>query len=344
MKSIVKLAMLALFILASNFSLAFSWQAQCPDVMERGHVNVLTINLLFSEVENREDRLTIIADFMEEQEREGEPIDLVLLQEVVGGSLSGTVNSTLDLKNLLAERGLGYNLRYRLANGLPKILTVGNAILSRCKIIFTISKTLPFVTEEPFEGFEIPLRRKVMMSRVKIPGFGKINVYNTHLCAFCDPIEERLEQAKVLMDFIKDVENFIWWDKNPVILGGDFNTNLNIEDDWTVYDLITQDYGFVDTYAKAGECSNDLTLSCCQDYGDPGCTFAVSTDNPYAINPFTGEPELPKRIDYIFIRGKRIGTKGSFVVFNTHPHWVSDHSGVLTKINLFLCDSDELLY
>lgn len=340
MKFLIKLATLALLFGTADFSAALSWQAQCPDTMERGHVNVLTINVLFSEVKNRKDRLILIADFIKQQEQEKEPIDVVLLQEVVGGPLAGTVNSALDLKNLLAESGLEYNLRYRLANGVPKILTVGNAILSRCKILFTISKTLPFATEEPFDGFQIPLRRNVMMSRVIIPGFGKINVYNTHLCAFCDPIEERLKQARVLMDFIRDVENFIWWDKNSVILGGDFNTNLNNPDDISVYDLITQEdfinnKRFIDSYATAGECPNDLTLSCCEDYGDPGCTFAVSTDNPYAINPFTGEPELPQRIDYVFVLGLEI--LDSVVVFRSGTKgdpWVSDHSGVLTRIKL----------
>ncbi len=329
MKSIVRLVAFTSLILVANFSLALSWQAQCPDVIERGHLTVLTINVLFSEVENREDRLTIIADFMEQQEREGEPIDLVLLQEVVGGPLSGTVNSALDLNNLLVDRGLEYNLRYRLANGIPGILTVGNAILSRCRVLFTISKTLPFVTEEPFEGFEIPLRRKVMMSRVKIPGFGKINVYNTHLCAFCDPIKERLKQAKVLMDFIRNVEDFIWWDKNPVILGGDLNANLNTIGDIFVYALITN-RGFADTYATHNDC-----FSCCSEEEErfDGCTWGVP-GNPYAFNPFTWRREEPKRIDYIFIRGKRIQTKDSFVVFKAHPHWVSDHSGVLTRIKL----------
>jgi maltose 6'-phosphate phosphatase len=330
MKSLIKLATLAFLIVIFHFSVAFSWQAQCPDVMERGYLNVLTINVLFSEVEDREDRLTIIADFMkQQQEGENGPIDLVLLQEVVGGPLSGTVNSALNLKSLLAARGLEYNLSYRLANGVPNIFMVGNAILSRCKILFTLSKTLPFATEEPFDDFQIPLRRNVMMARVKIPGFGKINVYNTHLCAFCDPIEERLEQAKVLMEFIRGVENFIWWDKNPVILGGDFNTNLNNLDNTPLYNLII-DEGFIDTYATANGC-----MSCCsEEEGIDGCTFAVP-GNPYTFNPFTGQGEEAKRIDYIFIKGERIQTEDSLVVFNTHPDWVSDHSGVLTRMKLF---------
>jgi len=47
----------ALLVLLANFSLAWSWQAQCTDVAARGYLNVLTINLLFSEVEDREIRL-----------------------------------------------------------------------------------------------------------------------------------------------------------------------------------------------------------------------------------------------------------------------------------------------
>ena len=151
------ISFVVLLILIPKFSSAWSSQAKCPDVSERGYLNVLTINVLFSEIQDRDLRLNRIATYIKNC---GKPIDIILLQEVVGGPLSGTVNSSLDLKNKLAEgdNGIQYNLRYRLANGIPGLFTVGNAILSRCKIIFTISKTLPFVTEEPFNGFEIPLR------------------------------------------------------------------------------------------------------------------------------------------------------------------------------------------
>ena len=55
--------------------------------------------------------------------------------------------------------------------------------------------------------------------------------------AFCDPTE-RLQQTQVLLDFIRMVERFIWWDENPVILGGDFNINLNITEEREAYDQI----------------------------------------------------------------------------------------------------------
>lgn len=303
---------------------SFSWplQARCDDVAGRGYLNVLTINLLFSEIENRETRLQTIADFIAGQT---DHVDIILLQEVVGGSLAGTENSSLDLQYLLAVRGLGYNLSYRLANGLPGVLSVGNAILSRCEILYTLSQTLPFVTEVIFDGIQIPLKRNVMMCRVSVPEFGKIDVYNTHLCAYCDPLE-RLEQANVLMSFLRSVEYLIT-DNNPIILGGDFNVDLNIPDNFLVYDLITQDDGCTDTYTEANGC-----VECCITKTDPGCTYGVD-DNPYAVNPFTGLREPPARIDYVFQKGEQISTRYSTVVFNSAP-WVSDHSAVITGVDI----------
>jgi maltose 6'-phosphate phosphatase len=262
----------------------------------------------------------------------GEPVDVILLQEVVGGLLSGAVNSALDLKNLLAEEGIDYNLRYRLANGVPGLLSVGNAILSRCEIAFTVDRTLPFVTEEPFAGIQVPLRRKAMMCRIKIPRYGKLHVYNVHLCAFCDPLE-RLIQTYEMLDFIDDVERFVWG-TNPIILGGDFN----IEDDRIdsnggapEYDLIVE-AGFTDTYALKGECP--AAPVCCDDATGDGCTYAVP-GNPYAADPFTGLTEPPVRIDYIFEQGfGDDGISESTVLFKSEDNWVSDHSGVLTKFAL----------
>ena len=332
MKSFIRCAPLAcslvalLLLSAADPSLASSGEARCLDVAARGKINVLTINLLFSEIRNRETRLESIANFLQQQADAGEPVDIVLLQEVVGGPLSRTRNSSLDLANLLASKGLNYNLRYRMANGLQQILSVGNSILSRCEIVLTLSKTLPFESEELLEGFQIPLRRKVIMTRVEVPGFGKINVYNTHLCPFCDP-GERLEQAQVLMSFIDMVEGLIAG-KNPIILGGDFNTNRNLPGDLPVYNLITQDKQFTDTFASFNSCTD----CCSQGEGFAGCTFAVA-GNPFATNPFTGQPEDPVRIDYIFTKGGSLTIDSSVVVFNSDP-WVSDHSGVLTRITL----------
>jgi maltose 6'-phosphate phosphatase len=279
-------------------------------------LRILTINLLFSEVRQRDERLSIIAEFLEEN-----PVDIVLLQEVVGGVLAGTANSAFDLRRKLGCLGLDYELSYRMANGLPGLLAVGNAILSRYPIEFTVAKTLPFESEEIFQGIEVPLKRRVIMSRIKIPDFGPVNVYNTHLCAFCNP-SERFAQTEVLVRFILDLERLIPA-ANPIILGGDFNIpDEGIPSDPS-YALIT-DAGFIDSYGDANGCSN-----CCSEYGF-GCTYAVG-DNPYAFNPFTHERGETVRIDYIFLKGD-YEIISSDVVFTGPQDWVSDHSAVLTKV------------
>ena len=311
-------------VVIGGLALSSARQAEGSDSV----LNVMTINLLFSEVENRDMRLETIADFVEHFD---EPIDLILLQEVAGGTLFKTVNSALDLKNKLAAKDLNYNLSYRMANGLPGLVTVGNAILSRHEILFTMAATLPFESEEIFQGLEIPLKRKATMSRINVPGVGKVNVYNTHLCAYCDA-QERLEQTKVLIDFVKTVEWLIPG-SNPIILGGDFNipdalvkTGFAPE-----YDLITGN-GFTDSYASySDEC---VDAQCCDinDSAATGCTFAV-VGNPYANNLFTGEPEVSVRIDYIFVK-KVSQLLSSEVFLNQETFWVSDHSTLITRILL----------
>jgi maltose 6'-phosphate phosphatase len=199
------------------------WQKgnpQCYEVAVRGYLNVLTINILFSEVENRDTRLEIIGDFAAENN-----VDVILIQEVVGGFLADTENSAEDLRNiLLTKHHLDYNLKTAFETGVPGILATSNALLSRCGIRFNLVKRLPRGTEIVINGRPVKLARNVMMSRLNIPFIGRINVYNTHLCAACD-IDERDEQLEVLLDFLNTVEKLIpGEDLN--ILGGDFNFDL----------------------------------------------------------------------------------------------------------------------
>jgi maltose 6'-phosphate phosphatase len=276
-----------------------------------GYLKIMTLNLLFLEVQHRDERLAAIADYMLVDD-----VDVVLLQEVVGGALSGTFNSALDLKTLLAEGGGDYDLSYRMANGLPGLLTVGNAILSRCPIRYTVARRLPFVSEVLLpNGIEIPLKRKVMMSRIKVGRWKSINVYNTHLCAFCSP-EGRLSQVAVASDFVKDVEALIPG-RNPIIFGGD----LNAQSDSGEYAAFTDGLGLLDTYAAV---NSPLDPMQCDPTFD--CTFDTGGDD--YDNPYTDDP--PVRIDYIFTRG--LEPFESAVVFNGPDGFVSDHSAVVTWV------------
>jgi len=303
--------------------LTWAVQVACPDVSGRNYINVLTLNLLFSEIENRDLRLTRIADFVNQETESGNPIDVILLQEVVGGALAQTNNSSIDLLSLLARRSLHYNLRYKMVNGVSGFLSVGDAILTRCAVKSALAITLPAESEEVFDGVHIALKRNVLMARIDVPGFGSIDIYDTHLCSGCSA-SDRFQQTLVLMRIVKVVEMRMPGN-NSIILGGDFNTDLNIPDNVPLYNLITGN-GFVDTYAVFNHCT-----SCCTPHDLSGCTFAVPGD-PFATDLITGASEQPARIDYMFIKG--LGpVLESEVVLKGDPLWVSDHSGVLSKIS-----------
>jgi maltose 6'-phosphate phosphatase len=327
-----------LFLLPSNAS---AWWLnsgpQCEDVAGRGYINVLTFNILFfSEEASVETRLEPIVDFLFQQNELEDPVDFIFLQEVVGGvlALSDFTNSARRLKEMLSElevEELEYNLRTAFEIGLPGLFYTGNAILSRCEIKFSLVKRLPRESEIEILGRVIKLPRNVQMARLKIPDFGKLNAYNTHLCAGCTAVE-RGEQLEALFDFMYAVENFIPGE-DPILLAGDFNIDrFRTVGEEILYDTIIND-GFVDAYAEG--VPNGLTLDdLCPDEVDPDkhCTVGVTAFD------LDGEGKA-RRIDYIF--EKDFGEAfGSTVVFNPVIDLlepivsVSDHSAVLTKIRL----------
>ena len=328
------LGLLAGLLLAAA-PLAGARAADCNDLDRRGYAQVLTLNLLFSEVEQREARFQAIADFLDGLE---DPVDFILLQEVVGGALVGTDNSAADLRALLeATTGEDYELRTVFEAGLPGVLTNSNAILSRCDIRFHFARFLP-PSSETFEvgDLSIPISRNIMMVRVKVPGFGRLNLYNTHLCAGDCTVPELADQAEAATDFVKDVERFFsFFRRRPHILGGDFNQD-NFRGSGTpgvfgpelfIYDDIVVGEDFQDAYADAvGLPLNELCEN--EDAADEHCTVGVSTlDGNNA-----------RRIDYLFTRGFGPVIDGR-VVFNNEVAGgigpgVSDHAGVLVRVNL----------
>lgn len=293
---------------------------QCADVANRKHLNILSINLLFSEIETRDQRLEAIAEFAAKT-----PADIILLQEVVGGPLAHTTNSALDLQRKLNARAHDYELHTAFETGLPGLLVVANAVLSRCEIDFKITKRLPRASELNFQGHDIKLPRNVMMTRINIPGSGKMNIYNTHLCAKCSA-DELSAQLDVLLPFIDKVEAFFPRD-NPVILGGDFNIDrfrVDPFEERPFYDRVI-DAGFTDAYAMSKPLEN---LCAVAEQADIHCTVGVST---------LDAGDAARRIDYVFV-DKVKGVHESRVVFNTlvdpNQPTVSDHAGVFISVAL----------
>jgi maltose 6'-phosphate phosphatase len=270
-----------LIILLFHASSSRAQEAQCSDVWDRGHLNVLTINLAFFEIARRDGRLERLAEFASAKALAGEPIDIFLIQEGAAGGLVGTNSSPRDLRDKLQERELAYNLSTAFGAGIPGILTIANAVLSRCEIDFKISKFLPTTFEQieigGIGGLVIPITRNVMMVRLKIPGaprhFRRINVYNTHLCTGSNSslvveginvsasgctVAERKGQLVSVLKFVKTIERvFSFYDGKPHVLGGDFNIDNfrggepeQFGTEKPLYDIITG-AGFNDAYAKS---------------------------------------------------------------------------------------------
>jgi maltose 6'-phosphate phosphatase len=311
------IATLAAGLVAPCAASAGSGDPRCDDVDQRGHLNVLTINLLFSEIAHRNDRLESVADFATQN-----AVDVIFLQEVVAGRLVGTTNSAKDLQQDLADRGATYELRSALEVGVPLLAGVGNAILSRCDIIFHTVRRLPPGTED-IGNRNIKLPRNVLMARIDIPDRGRVDVYDTHLCAGCD-FSERSEQLSRALGFIGTIESRV---RNalPVVFAGDFNIDRFQDGEDALYQAIVA--GFADAYAVSqGEPLDEL----CENRSAPDehCTIGVSD---------FGDAENAERIDYVFGRGFP-GVPSGRVVFNpkTNPGQssVSDHSGVFVQLPL----------
>lgn len=345
------LALGALLVLPVNAPAA----AACDDVATRGALNVLTINLLFSEVEMRDDRLREIAGFAARNE-----VDVILLQEVVSGALVETGNSARDLEDILSsEQGLDYELHTAIEAGVPGVLLSANAVLSRCDIRLKLVRQLPPGRELDVGGEALPFPRNVMLSRLSVPGFGRISVYNTHACADCTA-RERDRQVRAMLDFVEDTQALLPG-TDPVVLGGDLNTDrLRRPAEDRTYRRILGD-GFVDAYAEAVVDPPDLL---CDDtmVADEHCTFGVSplrsASEADALAlllelPFLAgsrslfelflddledpDPPAARRIDYVFARGFLTVLDG-LVVFNPlvvpgEPA-VSDHGGVFVSLAL----------
>jgi maltose 6'-phosphate phosphatase len=217
----------------------------------------------------------------------------------------------------------------------------GNSILNRCKIKFSIVKRLSRESEIEIFGRVIKLPRNVQMARIKVPGFGKLNAYNTHLCAGCS-IDERDEQLGELFDFLDLIENFIPG-TDPILLAGDFNIDIfkdKGQDDFgpekeALYEDIT-DRGFVDAYAEVfGDPSLPGTLlGLCrnEDDGDVHCTVGITAFDEL-------DPGNASRIDYVFRWGFGSATAAEVffnpTVDNNEPdELVADHSAAYIEIPL----------
>jgi len=290
-----------------------------------GELSVLNINVLFTEVGNLETSFGHIADFVAQS-----GVDVILLQEVVGGITTGTDNSALELSRILSEKyGLEFNVVTAWDMGESNTFINGNAILSKCKIIKADAKKIS--TPGEIGTTAVSLSRNIQLAVIEIPGYGNVNVYNIHLCAKCDKPERELQLDRALAWIAETNTN-----SKFAILGGDMNFDRfnNGASERHLWYKIT-DTGFIDAYAdyminNKGEtldtlCEGDYPGQE-QDVADEHCTKGVTDLNS----------KNPQRVDYIFTRNAGEITAAK-VVFNNvvdpQQPGISDHAGVFVEIN-----------
>lgn len=231
-----------------------------------------------------------------------------------------------DSKNLAkgaALAGLSFNI---YAPAEQRLLTSGLTTFSAYEIVESDFK--PFQYSSHADALA---EKGVSFSRVKIPGVGLVDVYNTHFQAMKDkadgPVDRfllkatswvipgfdmprdeiRAHDVQVLLDLIKEKDQ-----GNPILVLGDFNT----QDKQPVYDLLVK-AGLKDSFNEANP-------------RDPGYTSDGKT------NPYKSNPDNRKRVDYVFYRpGKETEVKvvSSKLAFNqaVEGMFVSDHYGVHTR-------------
>lgn len=211
-----------------------------------------------------------------------------------------------------------------------RLLTSGLSTFSQYEIVESGFK--PFV----FGSHADALAEKgVSFSRIRVPGGGMIDVYNTHFQAAKDKADGALDKlwlksmaqlfpgydmprddirahdAQVLIDYVKANDA-----GHPVIILGDFNTR----EDQPVYRQLREALGLQDAFRESHP-------------DDPGYTSDGLT------NPYKDNPEARKRVDYIFYRpGQNMDLQvlSAKLAFDqaVDGMFVSDHYGVETRFQL----------
>ncbi len=231
--------------------------------------------------------------------------DVIGVQEVMG-------DGTHTLAHELAL-GLGYGVVYGEAKPLAGGITFGNAALARFPITKRAVARLP--------GLDTDEQRSALFSEIETPG-GILPFVVTHLAWRLHHGYVREAQVAALATAI-DEHAHVDAARLPLVLCGDFNARPDAAEIRFLTGL--QSLGgrsvyLCDAFEATGE--------------GPGYTFD-GRHNPFAAAFF----ELPRRIDYVFVRGPDARGRGvplsAKVVFTEVALGVaaSDHYGVLAEID-----------
>jgi endonuclease/exonuclease/phosphatase family metal-dependent hydrolase len=231
--------------------------------------------------------------------------DVIGLQEVVVDGVGSQAKEIAD--------GLGYEIAFGKASAYGSGALFGNAVLSKHPIDASENRELP----SPGTS-----QRAAILARVRTP-FGLLPFYSTHLAWKFEEGFVREQQVRALAMFVKETAKE---SDLPAVLVGDLNTRPDATEIRFLLGLHALDglsIHFTDTFEAAGV----------------GAPYTFDPRN----NPHAGLTyELPRRIDYVLVRGPDDHGRGrpisSRVVLDEvrqkkdERYAASDHYGVLAHV------------
>ena len=247
-------------------------------------VTVATLNL-FNKTGRWGERCPLVVDQM-----------AALLPDVIGlQEVDLTIDQGMALCRLVNSR-MTDQRRYRVYHmGRPgrAAHTQAQAVMSRLPV-------------EAHEGFDYLTYEAVAQRlRLQLDGGATLDFYNTHLYFPPEAVQERLEQAKRLLEWTET-----WRGANAVVVVGDFNAYTG---EPTVELMKSR-------FASAHESAHGR---------EPEKTW------PTPVNTYDKSP--PGTLDYIFVSGAKVIDAG--ITFDT-PHpldadlFPSDHLGVFARLEI----------
>ncbi len=300
----IKKSLLVLFITIITCTGIQSFNHKTPPP-PKFKVHILTLNLMgTSPVMSISDRLEGLSDFIRAYYLNKEPIDIILLQEGIGGLVVQIKNSINTLAQRLANSGIDYNVcTSSMSSSLVRpfidyklgILSLHTASPCASSNLGVRNIDAGFIENQVYNS-----GTRIMGRNMFLDGFGSINAYSLHLSGVGGPAGFEL-QARELLGFIHKCEL-----ENPTevsIIAGDFNIDLDKDQKNPIMRTLTG-LGF-------------------RQIEGSGPTFGIP-GNPHSSNG------NPRRIDGFFIKGN--ATYTSKVVLNTSGLFLSDHSGVLLTL------------
>ena len=231
-----------------------------------------------------------------------------LCRVIQGYDIVGLQETFSDDAQTILDRAR-YPYAYRKATGNGITLNCGLSILSRHPIM-----ELEFQKFTEGVGPDFWVQKGVLFTRLDLPDFGPIDVFNTHVQAEDDQASHsaRLSNINELIEFV--LEKYAG---NPTLLLGDYNADYASRE----LEHLRRRLSVHDAFRLANPRSF-------------GHTYV-----PSPLNPYNETTEPSRRLDYIFILptpNVRVQILGARVV-NDRPvkgFMLSDHFGVATRLRI----------